>query len=81
VRTEGGTTSELVDGVTDFQVISWFNRAATEFVVPTSSAEANRPSDHDLAGIGFELRIAERSEPYVIKVAFMNPQCQGWPCS
>lgn len=81
VRTEGSTSSVLVDDVTDFQVISWFNRVATEFVVPTASADANRPADADLAGIGLELRIQGRTDPYVVKIAFTNPQCQGWPCS
>lgn len=80
VRVAGGATSVLVDDVLDLQVTSWLNRAATEFVVPTSAASANRPPDPELAGLGLTLVLAGRSAPYVLKVALRNPQCQSWPC-
>ncbi len=80
VRTDGTVATPVVDGVTDLQVNSWLNRAATEFVVPTTSASANRPAPANLAGIGLRIRVTGQDVPMSLVVSLPNPQCQMLPC-
>lgn len=78
-QVDGQAAVEAVQGVQDMQVVAWLNRANSEFAVPTSSANLNRPPDRDLRGVSLRLDFlddAGRENPIIVTVGLKNPQCR-----
>lgn len=71
IDNEAGTTSSLVEGVTNLEVIYWLDDSNSQFRRPV---DESRPPDDALAGIGLTATL-EEGPTNEIAVSFRNPQC------